>query len=124
MTGMDEYDRNLAFVSINTAQKMFNMKDKVSGYIINSDTKTDELLNNLDNNIQYPYFLETWKDRHQIIFAWIRTQKVRHAISKAPLFPFSAVPVQGSMWPELPRNIARKARQRAPFLPRSCPGRG
>ena len=47
-TGMDEYDRNLAYVSINTAQKMFNMNDKVSGYIINSDAKTDDLLKNLN----------------------------------------------------------------------------
>ena len=73
-TGMDEYDRNLAYVSINTAQKMFNMEDKVSGYIINSDIETDELLKNLKDNFQYPYYLETWIDRHQIIFAWIRTQ--------------------------------------------------
>ena len=73
-TGIDEYDRNLAYVNINTAQKMFNMKDKVSGYIINSDAKTDDLLNYLNGNIKYPYFLETWKDRHQIIFTWIRTQ--------------------------------------------------
>ena len=73
-TGMDEYDRNLAYVSINTAQKMFNMNDKVSGYIINSNTKTEDLLNNLNGSIKYPYFLETWMDRHQIIFTWIRTQ--------------------------------------------------
>ena len=73
-TGMDEYDKNLAYVSINTAQKMFNMNDEVSGYIINSDTKTDDLLKNLNDSIKYPYFLETWMDRHQIIFAWIRTQ--------------------------------------------------
>ena len=73
-TGMDEYDRNLAYVNINTAQKMFNMNNKVSGYIINSDAKTDDLLNYLSSNIKYPYFLETWKDRHQIIFTWIRTQ--------------------------------------------------
>ena len=73
-TGMDEYDRNLAYVNINTAQKMFNMNDKVSGYIINSDAKTDDLSNYLNGNIKYPYFLETWKDRHQIIFTWIRTQ--------------------------------------------------
>ena len=73
-TGMDEYDRNLAYVSINTAQKIFNMNDKVSGYIINSDIKTDELLNNLNGSIKYPYFLETWRDRHQVIFTWIRTQ--------------------------------------------------
>ena len=73
-TGMDEYDRNLAYVNISTAQKMFNMNDKFSGYIINSDAKTDDLLNYLNGNIKYPYFLETWKDRHQIIFTWIRTQ--------------------------------------------------
>ena len=73
-TGMDEYDRNLAYVSINTAQKIFNMNNKVSGYIINSDIKTDELLNNLNGSIKYPYFLETWRDRHQVIFTWIRTQ--------------------------------------------------
>ena len=73
-TGMDEYDRNLAYVSINTAQKMFNMNNKVSGYIINSDAKTDDLLNYLSSSIKYPYFLETWMDRHQIIFNWIRTQ--------------------------------------------------
>ena len=73
-TGMDEYDRNLAYVSINTAQKMFNMNKKVSGYIINSDTKTDKLFNYINGSIKYPYFLETWMDRHQIIFTWIRTQ--------------------------------------------------
>ena len=73
-TGMDEYDRNLAYVSINTAQKMFNMNNKVSGYIINSDTKTDKLFNYIKGSIKYPYFLETWMDRHQIIFTWIRTQ--------------------------------------------------
>ena len=63
-TGMDEYDRNLAYVSINTAQKIFNMSDKVSGYIINSDIKTDDLLKILNGGIKYPYFLETWMDRH------------------------------------------------------------
>jgi len=73
-TGMDEYDKNLAYVSINTAQKIFNMNDKVSGYIINSDIETDELLDNLNGSIKYPYFLETWRDRHQVIFTWIRTQ--------------------------------------------------
>ena len=50
------------------------MNDEVSGYIINSDTKTDDLLNYLNDSIKYPYFLETWMDRHQIIFTWIRTQ--------------------------------------------------
>ena len=50
------------------------MNDKVSGYIINSDIETDDLLKNLNGSIKYPYFLETWMDRHQVIFTWIRTQ--------------------------------------------------
>ena len=29
---------------------------------------------NLNGSIKYPYFLETWRDRHQVIFTWIRTQ--------------------------------------------------
>ena len=49
-TGMDEYDRNLAYVSINTAQKIFNMNDKVSGYIINSDVKTGLINDSLREN--------------------------------------------------------------------------
>jgi len=50
-TGMDEYDRNLAYVNINTAQKMFNMNNKVSGYIINSDAKTDDVkINSINTN--------------------------------------------------------------------------
>ena len=73
-TGMDEYDRNLAYVSINTAQKIFNMNEKVSGYIINSEIKTDDLLKNLNGIVKYPYFLETWMDRHQVIFTWVKTQ--------------------------------------------------
>ena len=54
--------------------KIFYMNDKVSGYIINSDTKADDLLNYLNGSVKYPYFLETCMDRHHIIFTWIRTQ--------------------------------------------------
>ncbi len=50
------------------------MNNKVSGYIINSDIETDDLLKNLNGSVNYPYFLETWMDRHQVIFTWIRTQ--------------------------------------------------
>ena len=75
-TGMDEYDKSLAYVNIKTAQKLFNMSGMVSGYIINSNDELDFLINDLNEIIKYPYFLESWRDRHQIIFQWINTQKI------------------------------------------------
>ena len=75
-TGMDEYDKSLAYVNIKTAQKLFKMKGMVSGYIINSNNELDFFVDDLNEIIKYPYFIESWKDRHQIIFQWINTQKL------------------------------------------------
>ena len=75
-TGMDEYDKSLAYVNIKTAQKLFKMKGMVSGYIINSNNELDIFVDDLNEIIKYPYFIESWKDRHQIIFQWINTQKL------------------------------------------------
>ena len=75
-TGMDEYDKSLAYVNIKTAQKLFNMSGMFSGYIINSNGDLDFLISDLNEIIKYPYFLESWRDRHQIIFQWINTQKI------------------------------------------------
>ena len=75
-TGMDEYDKSLAYVNIKTAQKLFNIRGMVSGYIINPNDESDFLINDLNEIIKYPYFLESWRDRHQIIFQWINTQKI------------------------------------------------
>ncbi|MFL3014145.1 MAG: ABC transporter permease [Candidatus Neomarinimicrobiota bacterium] len=75
-TGMDEYDKGLAYVNIKTAQKLFKMKGMVSGYIINSNNELDIFVDDLNEIIKYPYFIESWKDRHQIIFQWINTQKL------------------------------------------------
>ena len=75
-TGMDEYDKSLAYVNIKTAQKLFNIRGMISGYIINPNDESDFLINDLNEIIKYPYFLESWRDRHQIIFQWINTQKI------------------------------------------------
>ena len=73
-TGMDEYDKNLAYVNVKTAQKLFQLDNMISGYIINSTGSTDDLTEILNKHIKYPFFLETWKERHYIIFAWFKTQ--------------------------------------------------
>jgi lipoprotein-releasing system permease protein len=52
------------------------MKSQVSGYVINSKEPLYEIIERLNNYIRYPYYLESWKDRHRIIFDWINIQRL------------------------------------------------
>ena len=73
---MEEYDKNLAYVNLNSAQNLFGMEGKVSGYIINSNEEIKYLVEKISKHVKYPYYVETWKDRHRIIFDWVNTQKI------------------------------------------------
>ena len=73
---MEEYDKNLAYVSLNSAQNLFGMEGKVSGYIVNSNEEIKYLVEKISKHVKYPYYVETWKDRHRIIFDWVNTQKI------------------------------------------------
>ena len=75
-SGMEEYDKNLAYLNFNSAQKLFGMEGKVSGYIINSKDDTEYLVGKINEHVKYPFYIETWKDRHRIIFDWVNTQKI------------------------------------------------
>ena len=75
-SGMEEYDKNLAYVSLNSAQNLFGMDGKVSGYIVNSNEEIKYLVEKISKHVKYPYYVETWKDRHRIIFDWVNTQKI------------------------------------------------
>ena len=75
-SGMQEYDKTIAYVSINKAKKIFGMKSLVSGYVINSKEPLYEIIERLNNYIRYPYYLESWKERHRIIFDWINIQRL------------------------------------------------
>ena len=75
-SGMQEYDKAIAYVSIEKAKEIFQMDNQISGYVINSKLKMDVIIDGLDQHIKYPYYLESWKDRHRIIFEWINIQRL------------------------------------------------
>ena len=75
-SGMQEYDKTIAYVSIDKAKKIFEMDSQVSGYVINSKIPLKTINEDLKNYIKYPYYLESWKDRHRIIFDWINVQRL------------------------------------------------
>ena len=73
---MQEYDKTISFVSIDKAKKIFEMDDYVTGYIVNSNEKIDNIIEVLNDFVRYPYFLESWEDRHRVIFEWINIQRL------------------------------------------------
>ena len=75
-SGMQEYDKTISFVSIDKAKRIFDMDDHVTGYIVNSNEKMEKVVKVLNNFVSYPYYLETWKDRHRVIFEWINIQRL------------------------------------------------
>ncbi len=75
-SGMQEYDKTIAFVSIDKAKRIFEMDDQVTGYIINSNEKMENIIEALNDYVRYPYYLESWKDRHRVIFDWINIQRL------------------------------------------------
>ena len=71
-SGLSEYDKTLAYIHIKDAEKIFSYKNEfISGWIIYSD------INSLDNfpELPYPFVLDTWKDRHKLLFDWIKLQR-------------------------------------------------
>ncbi|MBN1479811.1 FtsX-like permease family protein [candidate division KSB1 bacterium] len=76
-TGLFEFDDNMAYISIVSAQKLFRMNNKVSGIGIKLDhyenANTVEQI--LDEELGYPYRVLTWYDLNQNLFAWMKIEK-------------------------------------------------
>ena len=74
-SGMLEYDKTMAFVSLSQARTLFNMESQITGYIINSDEPLKDVMDYFIENLSYPYYTESWQDRHRILFDWISIQR-------------------------------------------------
>ena len=73
-TDFPEYDRLLAFIPLETAQRYFGMDSKMSGLILNVDNpqeieETDIILS--DALGLMPYMTTTWKERHASLLEWL-----------------------------------------------------
>ncbi len=77
-TGMKEYDKSLAYISLDAGKKVFDMKETITGYnILLSDALlANEVSEWIEDNFSFPYYSETWRERNSILFMWLDTQKV------------------------------------------------
>lgn len=76
-TGMFEYDDTFAYISIQAAQELFGMGDAVSGIEICLDDlyKADQVVEEIDKRLGFPFFAETWFEMRSNLFHWIQLEK-------------------------------------------------
>ncbi|KPK74455.1 MAG: hypothetical protein AMJ89_06285 [candidate division Zixibacteria bacterium SM23_73] len=76
-TGMYEYDASLAYVSLSTAQKLFNLDHKVTGLHLKLDDlyKAERVTKDLELKLGYHYYAVDWMHMHKNLFSWMALEK-------------------------------------------------
>ena len=77
-SGMYEYDANLVFVNLPNAQKLFGLKDAVSGlsiYLKNAD-QAEAVKKNIHSLLGYPFEVRTWMDANRTLFSALKLEKM------------------------------------------------
>ena len=68
-SGLQEYDKNIAYIGLEKSQILFGYEsNEVTGLIIEENK-------NLNIDVHYPFYFETWKERHALLFEWMTAQQ-------------------------------------------------
>ena len=75
--GYYEYDRISSFISLDAAQKLFDMPDGVSWIEIkvNDYDIADQVAKELETELGYPYTTQTWFELNRSLFSWMEIEK-------------------------------------------------
>ena len=75
---MYEYDANLAFISISSAQSLFGMKNRVTGIEIKVDDidVADQIAEAIQAKLGRPYFTRDWMQMNRNLFSALKVEKV------------------------------------------------
>ncbi|HHE46569.1 MAG TPA: ABC transporter permease [Bacteroidetes bacterium] len=76
-TGIYEYDDAFSFISIESAQELFDLPDAVTGIELKlDDLERAELVKKMiEQDLGYPYYARTWFDMHRTLFHWMKLEK-------------------------------------------------
>ncbi len=77
-SGMVEYDRLLAFTALPAAMTLFAAEGSPSNAIVNlaDRDRAEELAAVWEEQLGFPYYFITWRQRHAALFSWLTGQQV------------------------------------------------
>jgi len=81
-TGMNEYDANLAYISLAEAQDLFKLDGVVTGLQvkIRDFYQSYEMARKIEEFVGQPYYAVDWSERHKNLFSWFTLEKYGMAI--------------------------------------------
>ena len=76
-TGMNEYDGNLAYISIPMAQDLFKLDDMVTGLQVRVRDfyKSEHIAREIEEIVGSPFYAVDWSERHKNLFGWMTLEK-------------------------------------------------
>ena len=77
-SGMYEYDSSLAYISITTAQKFFNMGDVVTGIQVkvNDIFQAGRIADEIEEALGFPYLARDWMKLNKNLFSALQLEKI------------------------------------------------
>jgi lipoprotein-releasing system permease protein len=77
-SGMYEFDNTMAYVSIKSAQKFFDMGDHVSGIEIKTNDiyKVKEIGKEIRRKLGFPFWTKDWMEMNRNLFSALRLEKI------------------------------------------------
>ena len=77
-SGMIDYDKGYLYCSPQTMETIFPGNDESDdfGIFLTDVSITDEVMNQVDQILPYSHLSISWRDRHQTLFNWMKTQQI------------------------------------------------
>jgi len=76
-SGMYEYDSSLAYVSLRAAQRLFNMKNTVTGVEVRVDNifQAQKIAQDIQKVLGFPYWTRDWMEMNKNLFSALKLEK-------------------------------------------------
>jgi lipoprotein-releasing system permease protein len=77
-SGMVDYDKSYLYCDMETMNRLFpSIGDQDEhGIFLNSVSLTQPVMERIDSILPYSHLSISWKDRHQTLFSWMKTQQL------------------------------------------------
>lgn len=78
VSGMYEYDANLSYVSLNSAQNLFDLGQKITGLAVKTDNpyQAQEISAKLQEELKFPYWVRSWMATNRNLFSALKLEKI------------------------------------------------
>ena len=76
-TGLYEYDISFAYISLGSAQSLFNLGDRVTAIEVKVDNlyRAGKIARQVENSLGYRYYAQDWMNMNKSLFSWMDLEK-------------------------------------------------